>query len=446
MKLRFAPSPTGYLHVGNTRTLLVNWLFAKHNNAAFVLRFDDTDTERSKQEYETQIVQDLAWLGVEYSQTFKQSKRLDLYARMAEKLKVDGRLYPCYETKEELDLKRKILLTQGKPPIYDRAALKLSDSEIKAYEAQGRTPHWRFKLSDKAITWKDMAHGELRFEATNLSDPVVIREDGNPLFTFSGMVDDLDMGITHIIRGDDHITNTAIQIQILEALGGKSEDFTFAHIPLLTGAQGEGLSKRLGSLSLMDLKAQGYESLALCNYLAGLGMPEELPLSLTTEELAKAFPFEKLGKSTPRFDEVDLKRMNAKILHHIDFAHISQRLNTEGFQDVTQDFWDTIKGNLEMIADIKPFQAICFGEVTPVSNDPAFLNEALAHLPETPWDQDTWTTWTTALKEKTGRKGKELFMPLRQALTAEDHGPEMKNLLPFIGRDKVIARLSGQKA
>ncbi len=446
MKLRFAPSPTGNLHVGNARTLLLNWLYAKKQGATFILRFDDTDLERSKDEYEAQIKKDIAWLGLDYDEIVKQSDRLDIYKEAAEKLKASGRLYPCYETKKELDFKRKRQLSQGRPPVYDRAALRLSPEEIATFETEGRVPHWRFKLEDATITWQDAAHGEMIFEAKHFSDPILIRENGAPVYTLSGVVDDIDLDITHIVRGDDHISNTAIQIQLMEALGTKGTDFIFAHLPLLTGSKGEGLSKRLGSLGLMDLKAQNYEPMALINYLGHLGNPEESDVALTLGDFVKTFDLSKFGKSAPKFSEEDLQRANGKFLQAVSFDQIKPRLKELGFTKTTKEFWETIRGNLTLLTDVKEYEAVCFEEISPKIEETDFVDQAKFSLPQGTWDEETWQKWTTHLKEETGRKGKPLFMPLRQALTGEDHGPEMKKLLPFIGYDKAFKRLSGQKA
>lgn len=444
MKLRFAPSPTGNLHVGNARTLLLNWLYAKKKGAEFVLRFDDTDLERSKDEYAEQIKKDMAWLGLSYDSVIKQSDRLSLYQEAAEKLKKSGRLYPCYETKNELDFKRKRQLSQGRPPIYDRAALRLTAEEIAAFEAEGRLPHWRFQLEDVTITWHDAAHEELSFEAKHFSDPILIRENGAPVYTLSGVVDDLDLGITHIVRGDDHISNTAIQIHLMEALGGRGEDFIFAHLPLLTGADGEGLSKRLGSLGLKDLKEKNYEPMALINYLGSLGNPEESDIALALKDFISSFDLSKFGKSSPKFSQEDLQRANGKFLQVVPFEQIKDRLNDLGFTKTTKAFWETIQGNLTLLTDVKEYEDICFSSITPRIEEKDFIEQAKDVLPKEPWDEETWGQWTSTLKTQTGRKGKSLFMPLRQALTAEDHGPEMKKLLPFIGYQKAMKRLDGQ--
>lgn len=449
MKLRFAPSPTGFLHVGNARTLLLNWLYAKHYHADFILRFDDTDQERSKEEYVAQIIEDMAWLELGYSAIYKQSERLDLYAKMAQKLKDEGWLYPCYETKQELDFKRKRLLSQGRPPIYDRAALDLSTEQIAAFEAEGRTPHWRFKLDkSKTIAWQDLAHGSLEFKSENLSDPIVIRENGAYLFTFSGVVDDIDLGITHIIRGDDHITNTAIQIQILEALGKSGDDFKFGHVPLLTLLSGEGLSKRFGSLSLKELRASGYEARAVQNYLANLGNPSEAYTNFSLEELAQRFDLEAFGKSAPKFSLEELEKTNAKILHEMPYDEVKSHLGELKLGHITADFWDLARANIARLQDLQALDQICHGVLAPVisSEDQDYLQEALALFPQAPLDDSSWKNWTTALKAQTGRKGKELFMPLRKALTGEEHGPEMAKFLPFIEYERAKVRLAGQSA
>jgi len=441
MKLRFAPSPTGYIHIGNARTLLVNWLYAQKHGAEFILRFDDTDRERSRDEYAQQIIQDMAWLNLDYKEVVKQSDRYDLYRHAAEGLKESGRLYPCFETKEELDFKRKRQLSQGKPPLYDRAALKLTPEEIDHFMKEGRTPHWRFKLADELIEWVDLCHGPISFQGANLSDPIVIRENGDPIFTFSGAFDDMDLGITHIIRGNDHLANTAIQIQMISALGGNPKSITFGHTPLITGAQGEGLSKREGSLSIKDLKEEGFEALAIENYLAHMGISEEFHLSLTLEKLVQDFEITKLGKSSPKFLYEDLARTNMRLLHQRSFEDVQGEIQELGLHNITADIWYAVRENLNFIQDIKHISHICFEDITPVIMDAKFCQLAADKLPVEPWTEETWSAWTNALKEETGRKGKELFMPLRQALTAQEHGPEMKKLLPIIGYERAKKRL-----
>ncbi len=444
-KLRFAPSPTGLLHIGNARTALIAWLYARHHKGKFVLRFDDTDRGRSKDSFVEAIYRDLNWLGMDYDSEARQSERLPLYEAAAEKLKASGRLYPCFETPQELDFKRRRQLSQGKPPLYDRGALKLTVEEIKAFEAEGRKPHWRFKIASKPVEWNDMVHGPLSFQGENISDPVLIREDGSPLFTLSGMVDDIEMGITHIIRGEDHISNTAVQIQITEALGTDPGDFSFAHLPLLMGEHGEGLSKRFGSLSLEALREQKIEPLALATYLTKLGTSEDITPVSSLETLVRDFDMTKFSKSSPKFSMEGLERLNTKLLHSLTYHEIRPRLIELGLYEVTEHFWEAVHGNLTTLEDIRHFWQICEGDVTPVIEDPAYIREALSLLPSAPWDETTWSTWTQSLKEKTGRKGKDLFMPLRLALTGESHGPEMKVLLPLIGPAKATTRLQGEK-
>jgi len=439
MKLRFAPSPTGYLHLGNTRTLLINYLLAQQLGADFILRLDDTDNARCKPEYVDQIIADLAWLGVNYSHIVKQSGRNALYQKAIEHLKSDGYLYPCFESKEELDFKRKRQLSQGRPPLYDQAALSLTRQQIQNLMDQGHQPHWRFKISPDMIQWQDLAHGTLSFEGAHLSDPVVIRGDGTPLFTLVGIIDDLDMKITHIVRGDDHITNTAVQLQIAKAMGADPTQFSFAHVPLLTDASGAGLSKRLGSLSLKDLQAEGYEPYAIANYLSTLGMGEK-PLHTTSyADLTGHLDLSKLGKSSPKFSMDDLKRTNSDILHHLNFDQVSFR-----HDNLTADFWQAVQGNLNTQSDLQGLLDICFGQITPIITDDVFIKLALDQLPPEPWSQHTWGQWTQALSQQTERKGKSLYMPLRLALTAQEHGPEMKKLLPYVGYAKAQKRLNGE--
>lgn len=442
-KLRFAPSPTGLLHIGNARTALITWLYARHHQGQFVLRFDDTDRERSKDAYVEAIYRDLKWLGIDYDLEARQSDRLSLYEKAAAKLKSSGRLYPCYETPVELDFKRRRQLSQGKPPLYDRAALKLTAEDIKAYEAEGRKPHWRFKIENKLVEWQDMVHGLLSFHGENISDPILIREDGSPLFTLSGMVDDIEMGMTHIIRGEDHISNTAVQIQIMEALGAQMHDFTFAHLPLLTGEQGEGLSKRFGSLSLESLRQAGLEPVALATYLTKLGTSEDITPVRTMADLVEAFDISRFSKSPPKFSMEGLERLNAKHLHNVAYQDIKPRLMDLGLFDVTEPFWKAVHGNLTKLEDLRHIQQICEGGVRPVIEDGDYIEIARTLLPPAPWDEATWGIWTQAVKEKTGRKGKDLFMPLRLALTGDVHGPEMRVLLPLIGPEKATSRLYG---
>ncbi|WP_292053755.1 MULTISPECIES: glutamate--tRNA ligase [unclassified Brevundimonas] len=442
VKVRFAPSPTGKLHVGNVRTALVNWLFAKGQGGTFVLRIDDTDLVRSTKESEDNIEIDLKWLGLEWDERYNQSKRFDAYEAAAEKLKAAGRLYPCYETAEELDRRRKVQLSRGLPPIYDRAALNLTDEEKAAYEAEGRRPHWRFKLEGKRVAWEDLARGHAEVDTASMSDPVLIREDGLFLYTLPSVVDDIDMEITHIIRGEDHVTNTGAQIEIFEALGAKVPGF--AHMPLLVGADGSALSKRLGSLSIIDMRNDGYEPLAITSHLGKIGTSDNLEIAGSLKELGESFSFSKMGRSPARYDEADLGRLNAQALQAMDYATAKPRLAELGV-DLGEAFWNAVRPNLHFFKDVVGLAAIINGPITPVIEDAAFAEAALKLLPEeiTP---DVWSVWTGAVKAETGAKGKGLFMPLRLALTGQQHGPDMGAIVPMISRDKLVARLKGETA
>ena len=440
VKVRFAPSPTGKLHVGNVRTALVNWLFAKGQGGSFVLRIDDTDLARSTQEFEDGIETDLTWLGLVWDERYNQSKRFDRYEEAAARLKASGRLYPCYETSDELDRRRKVQLSRGLPPIYDRAALELTEAEKAAYEAEGRRPHWRFKLDGKRVAWEDLARGHAEVDTASMSDPVLIREDGLFLYTLPSVVDDIDMDITHIIRGEDHVTNTGAQIEIFEALDAKVPGF--AHMPLLVGADGAALSKRLGSLSISDMRDQGYEPIAITSHLGKIGTSDNLEIAASVEALGAAFAFSKMGRSPARYDTADLDRLNAQALHGMTYAEAQPRLAALDV-DLGEVFWDTVRGNLNKFADVADLARIVTGPVTPVIEDPAFAAAALEVLPEV-IDAGAWSAWTTAVKEKTGAKGKGLFMPLRLILTGQAHGPDMAAMAPLIGREAIVRRLKGE--
>lgn len=440
VKVRFAPSPTGKLHVGNVRTALVNWLFAKGQGGSFVLRIDDTDLARSTQEFEDGIETDLTWLGLVWDERYNQSKRFDRYEEAAARLKSSGRLYPCYETSDELDRRRKVQLSRGLPPIYDRAALELTEAEKAAYEAEGRRPHWRFKLDGKRVAWEDLARGHAEVDTASMSDPVLIREDGLFLYTLPSVVDDIDMDITHIIRGEDHVTNTGAQIEIFEALDAKVPGF--AHMPLLVGADGAALSKRLGSLSISDMRDQGYEPIAITSHLGKIGTSDNLEIAASVEALGQAFAFSKMGRSPARYDTADLDRLNAQALHAMTYAEAQPRLAGLGV-DLGETFWDTVRGNLNKFADVADMARIVTGPVTPVIEDPAFAAAALEVLPEV-IDANAWSAWTAAVKEKTGAKGKGLFMPLRLILTGQAHGPDMAAMAPLIGREAIVRRLKGE--
>lgn len=447
VKVRFAPSPTGKLHVGNVRTALVNWLFAKGQGGQFVLRIDDTDLARSTPEFEQGIEDDLTWLGMLWDERHNQSKRFDRYEAAADLLKAAGRLYPAYETGEELDRRRKVQLARGLPPIYDRAALTLTDEEKAAFEAEGRRPHWRFKLDHGRIAWEDLARGHCEVDTASMSDPVLIREDGLFLYTLPSVVDDMDMAITHVIRGEDHVTNTGAQIEIFEALakaGWEGATPGFAHMPLLVGADGAALSKRLGSLSISDMRDQGYEPIAITSHLGRIGTSDPLEVGTSVEALGATFAFSKMGRSPARYDTADLDRLNAQALHEMTYETAQPRLAKLGV-DLGEAFWNTVHPNLNKFADIADMATIVQGPVSPVIEDAAFAEAALGLLPET-IDDAAWSAWTSAIKEATGAKGKGLFMPLRLMLTGQAHGPDMATMIPLIGRERMVQRLKGETA
>ena len=431
--VRFAPSPTGLIHIGNARTLLLNWLLRKREGGQFILRYDDTDVARSKDEYKQAIAEDLAWLGIKPDRVEQQTDRTAIYQAATEKLKEMGLLYPCYETPEELEFKRNRQLARHQAPVYDRASLTMSE-EQKA----GRKPHWRFKLSQKPVVFEDLIRGRQEFDTAHLSDPVLIREDGTWLYTLPSVVDDLDMGITHVIRGEDHVTNTAVQVEIYLALGGPVP--AFAHHSLVTGADGQGLSKRLGSLSLQSLREDGLEPMAVACIAALMGTPEGPEAIANMDELASRFDLMHLSRAPARFDEKQLEAINAKLLHQANWEEVAGSLSA---MKVTggEAFWNAVRGNLEKLADVKIWDDVVHHDIAPVREDAEFLAKAVELLPAEPWDGTTWSQWTGALKQATGRKGKALFMPLRLALTGLDHGPELAVLLPLIGRDKALARL-----
>jgi glutamyl-tRNA synthetase len=439
--VRFAPSPTGNIHIGNTRTALINWLFAKSQGGQFILRYDDTDQARSKQEYVDTIAADLAWLGVTPDRVEFQSKRVAAHEAATQKLKDMGRLYACYETGDELDSKRKRQRALGRPPIYDRAALQLTDAEKAAFEAEGRKPHWRFLLDQQVETWVDGVRGEQSIDCASLSDPVLIREDGSFLYTLPSIVDDIDMNVTHVIRGEDHVANTAVQMQLFRILGDSTPDF--AHHNLMTDETGAGLSKRLGSIAIKSMRAEGYEPIAAACMAVLTGSSEALRVVDGMDELMQLFSFDKISRAPARFEMATFKALNAKFLHLKEFKEVERRLHDMGI-DCPQDFWLAVRENLEILSDAKTYWPIVQGPIEPVIEDTAFVAHASELLPAEPWDATTWKTWTDAVKAATGAKGKALFMPLRKAITGLEHGPELAGLLPLIGRQKISARLAGK--
>lgn len=441
--VRFAPSPTGRLHIGNARPALFNWLFALKHGGQFILRYDDTDKERSTAAFADGIATDLDWLGIKPHAVYAQSKRFALYDAAADKLRGLGRLYACYETPDELDRRRKRQLARGLPPIYDRAALKLNDEDKAAFEAEGRKPHWRFRLDPDPVAWTDMVRGEAHVDGASLSDPVLIRGDGTYLYTLPSVVDDIDMGISHVIRGEDHVTNTGVQIQIIAALGGKLP--VFGHHNLLTTASGEGLSKRLGHLSLASLRENGTEPLAVAALATLVGSADAVRPVDSMMELADLVDLAHVSRAPAKFDESELENLNARTLHQMSFAAAADRLSALGIAG-GEDFWLAVRGNLHRFGDVAEWWAVVAGPVEPVITDAAFARAAVAALPAGTIDQGTWKIWTDAVKAATGAKGKALFMPLRLALTGKEHGPELAALLPIMGRTRIEKRLGGEKA
>lgn len=430
---RFAPSPTGYIHVGNLRTALMNYLIARKTGGQFILRLDDTDQERSKQEYADGIMRDLEWLGIHWDRVEKQSLRLDRYAEAADQLRASGRFYEVFETPVELDLKRKKQLNMGRPPVYDRAGLNLSADEKAKLRAEGREGYWRFLLNQNRIEWEDGILGPISIDAASVSDPVLIRADGQVLYTFASSVDDIDMGVTHIVRGADHVTNTATQIQIMEAMGGTPP--AFAHHSLLTGPQGEALSKRLGTLSLRDLRARGVEPAALLSLMARLGSSKPVELMTTIDELAEGFDLSSFGAAPTKFDAEDLFPLTRAYVQGLPMEAVAERIAALGVpSEMAADFWAVARENITVLDDLGDWWALCRDGAEPLvaPEDEAFVREAMALLPARPWTKATWGEWTEAVKAATGRKGKGLFMPLRKALTGRERGPEMSDLMPLL--------------
>lgn len=432
---RFAPSPTGTLHVGNVRTALHNWLLAKQAGGRFLLRIDDTDAERSREEYVDAIRADLAWLGLVPDGEERQSARFDLYEREFQRLVAAGRVYRCYETSQELDLKRKVLLGRGLPPIYDRAALKLSEADHAAKAAAGERPHWRFLLDhEQPIEWTDGIRGAQHFDPRQMSDPVVRRADGSWLYMLPSAIDDVDMGISHVLRGEDHVSNTATQVQMFSALGAAPP--RFAHEALLVGSEGK-LSKRLGSLGMAELREAGIEPQAVIALLGRLGTSDPVDPALDADALAASFNLAHFGRAPARFDEAELARVNAAVIHRLPFDAVAEHL-PNGMDEAA---WATIRPNLSRLSEAADWWQVVTGPVAASAQsdeDRAYLAAAAAVLEQVGAD---WAALTAALKEQTGRKGKPLFLPLRQALTGQDHGPEMAALLPLIGKDAAIERL-----
>ena len=428
---RFAPSPTGRLHVGNIRTALHNFLFARKHGGTFILRIDDTDRERSTAEFDAAIRDDLDWLGLEPDRMVRQSERFDLYEREFERLKQAGRVYPAYETPEELELRRKVLLGRGLPPVYER-------KDLNEPPPEGRTPHWRFRLDhDEPIVFTDLIRGEQRFDPKLLSDPVVRREDGSWLYLLPSVIDDVDLGVTHIVRGEDHVSNSATQIQMFEALGSKPP--AFAHEALLVAAEGK-LSKRLGSYGAQHLREEGVEPMALLSLLARIGTSQPVEPMASLDELAADFGFAHFGRAPAHFDPHDVELLNARLLHKLDYAVVADRLPKKA----TEEDWLLLRPNLERLEDFAGWFEVLHGDIDPpeLGHDERLLARDAASLAErTDWSPDAWKTLTTELRQSSGKKGRELFHPLRLALTGRESGPEMAGILARMGKDRAVRRL-----
>ena len=430
---RFAPSPTGYIHVGNLRTALMNFLIARKSGGTFILRIDDTDAERSKQEYVDAIQEDLEWLGLHWDRIEHQSARLDRYADAADRLREMGRFYEAFETPTELDLKRKKQLNMGKPPVYDRAALVLSEAEKDAMRSERGDGVWRFKLDHERIEWTDGILGDVSIDAASVSDPVLIRADGQVLYTIASVVDATEMGVTHVVRGSDHVTNTATQIQIIQALGGTVPNF--AHHSLLTGPQGEALSKRLGTLALRDLREAGVQPMALLSLMARLGSSDPVELRSDMGELIDGFDITKFGSAPTKFDVQDLYPLTGRYLQGLALAEVADDVSALGVPaDKAEAFWNVCRDNIETLNDLEQWWTLCRDGAEPVvdDEDKDFVAQAMELLPDGPFDATSWSSWTSAVKEATGRKGRGLFMPLRKALTGQSHGPDMGALMPLL--------------
>ena len=438
VNVRFAPSPTGFLHVGNIRTALVNWLFARKMGGHFCLRIDDTDVERSEQRFTDGIHEDLQWLGLNWDSEVHQSHRLERYRIATETLSAQGRLYACYETAEELDVQRKMQASRGLPPIYNRAGLKLSEEQKTALVAQGRKPHYRFLLTEDAVVWDDLIRGHTQFKPTHMSDPVLVREDGGPVYTLASVVDDGELAITHVIRGEDHVSNTAVQVQLYQALGFAVPQF--AHMALLKTKDGE-MSKRLGGNDIRALRGAGILPMAINSLLARMGTSDAVEACADFAPLLESFEFRKFGRAPANYDVQELQKLNEKLLHKLPYAEVAAKIP---FAD--EAFWLSVRSNIKTLDEVKLWWDIMHGALSDSldAEERAFVAGTAALLPPSPWSHATYDLWLAAIKPSTARSGKQLFMPLRKALTGLEHGPELKTLLPLLGHERVLQRLKGE--
>lgn len=437
MLTRFAPSPTGYLHVGNVRTALICWMYARSQNGKFLLRFDDTDLQRSDVKYVESIIQDLRWVGIDWDSNFKQSERFERYNEVFLQLIKEGHIYACYETREELDIKRKLQLKQGLPPVYDRSALFLTEQEKIRYEQEGRKPHFRFKLDrNEVVRWNDEVKGEISIATSHISDPIVKREDGIYTYMLPSVIDDIDFNVTHVVRGEDHVTNTAVQIQMIQALKAKIQ--TFAHLPLLHFDDSK-ISKRKGGLDIKSIKEDEIEPMALASYLAKLGTSDPIEAHVSIQSLIDSFDIEKFSSASAQFSLSEVYKLNSKVLQQMSFAVVEERLSQTGVN--SSEFWYFIRSNIERFSEVAKWWQICKSNIEPVILDKEFAKVALNALPQGDCNENTLSEWVKAIQRTVDIKAKDLFMQLRLALTGTKTGPELAKLLIFIGRENIITRL-----
>ncbi|MES2214454.1 MAG: glutamate--tRNA ligase [Pseudomonadota bacterium] len=437
---RFAPSPTGMLHIGNARTALINWLYARKMGGKFILRIDDTDIERSKKEYEDAIIRNLTWLGLDWDAKFSQSSRLDKYEAAKKLLIESGRLYECYETQSELEVKRKLQLVSGKPPLYDRAALALTNAQKTDYKAQGRQPHYRFLMKDTPIRWNDMIKGEMHYEAHHIGDPILIRENGSMTYMICSTVDDMEYNISHILRGEDHVTNTAIQIQLFEALGSTLP--SFGHLSLVKTKE-EKISKRKGGFEIDSLHSEeGLEAMAINSFFASIGTSLPVTAKKNLQELVQDFDITTFSKSPTTYTPEELDRINHKLILSLEYKDVVDRLRELGAEKIDEDFWLAVRPNLHKIHEAKDWWQICNHHAEEGHDlDKDYMKVAADLLPLGEFTENTWKDWTKKICDATGKSGKNLYHPLRIALTGMEAGPELKYLLPLIGREEALKRL-----
>ena len=438
-KVRFAPSPTGFMHIGNARIAVINHLFCRKNNGKFLFRIDDTDALRSKKEYEEAIKADMNWLGIGYDETFRQSERLDRYHEVMKKLISDGFLYKCFEPPEELEYKRKLAISKGKPPVYDRASLSLTDAEIKAYEQEGRIPYWRFKLPDKTVSWNDLILGEISYNLNNVSDPVIVKADGTFLYTYSSVVDDFDAGITHIIRGQDHVTNTAVQIAIFDEISKGTYQVSFAHLSLLVNKDGSQFSKRLGSMNLGEIRAQGVEPMAILDLLATLGSSLDTIPFTKIDDLIKYFDISKFSTNSPKFDIDDIFKISRKILHSKPFSEIAHL-------GISEKAYEVIKGNIDSYSDFSVWKEILQSgfkaKFVPTTEETEVLQSFAQKIRVVNnFSKEDIENALNTVKAELNITNQKLYHPIRKTLTGQDKGPNIVDFMTVLGKQETLQRI-----